>query len=238
MEYTIRLDEYLNFPMPNLQWVVPKMIPCPGVVVLSGKPKAGKSFLSMQLAQAVATGGYFADRRAKPGPVLYFMMESPMVWREQINELAQEGWDIQAPIYTPRPDTKPYRVNILEQGIRTWMTQCVEERDPSLVIIDPLRDIHNADEDKSTPMKEVGDWLLETFQNRALFLVHHTHKIPLDVRDPDPINSGRGSSYVPGLADSVWLLHEDKLSIIPRFAPRHSYQARRQTGGLWNLIAD
>jgi hypothetical protein len=46
-----------------------------GLTILGGRPKLGKSWLLLQLAYAVATGGKFLGKDAKQGSVLYYALE-------------------------------------------------------------------------------------------------------------------------------------------------------------------
>jgi len=61
-----------EFPEPN--WIVPGTIQ-EGLVVLGGRPKVGKSFLALQIASAVGTGGKVFDRDVVRGKVLYLALE-------------------------------------------------------------------------------------------------------------------------------------------------------------------
>jgi len=57
-------------------WTVDELIPT-GLVSLAGHPKIGKSWLSLQLAAAVASGGKFLGRPTNKGKVLYLAFEDP-----------------------------------------------------------------------------------------------------------------------------------------------------------------
>jgi hypothetical protein len=46
-----------------------------GLTILGGRPKLGKSWLLLQLAYAVSTGGKFLGKDAKQGSVLYYALE-------------------------------------------------------------------------------------------------------------------------------------------------------------------
>lgn len=59
---------------PDPVWVVPGVIP-EGTTLLAGRPKLGKSWLALQLAQAKAMGGYTLGETVEPGKVLYCALE-------------------------------------------------------------------------------------------------------------------------------------------------------------------
>ena len=48
----------LSTDFPPMRWAAPRYVP-EGLVILAGRPKIGKSWLLMQLAVAVGTGGMF-----------------------------------------------------------------------------------------------------------------------------------------------------------------------------------
>ena len=60
---------------PPIKWIVPGLIP-EGCTILAGRPKLGKSFLALDVALAVARGGYcLGDYQCEQGAVLYLALE-------------------------------------------------------------------------------------------------------------------------------------------------------------------
>ena len=61
---------------PPLAWAVPGLVP-EGFGLLTGPPKAGKSWLVLDIALGVAAGGRVLGkvRVGRPRPVLYFALE-------------------------------------------------------------------------------------------------------------------------------------------------------------------
>ena len=57
-----------------LQFTVEKILPH-GLFILAGSPKIGKSWLSLDLCRAVATGGKLWEFSAEQGDVLYLALE-------------------------------------------------------------------------------------------------------------------------------------------------------------------
>ena len=69
------LQRLLEVPFYPLHWIVPNLIP-EGLLLLVGKPKQGKSWLALQLALAVASGGpLFQSYTANQSDVLYLALE-------------------------------------------------------------------------------------------------------------------------------------------------------------------
>lgn len=67
-------NELLTVTLPEPRWAVPDLIP-EGLVSLAGRPKLGKSWLALQLACAVGTGGKALGRNIQAGRVLYLALE-------------------------------------------------------------------------------------------------------------------------------------------------------------------
>jgi len=73
----LRTGDWLDAQdFPPLSWVVPDLIP-EGMSMLVGGPKIGKSFLSLSIALAVASGGRALGSVdvGKPRPVLLLALE-------------------------------------------------------------------------------------------------------------------------------------------------------------------
>jgi RecA-family ATPase len=59
---------------PTITYTVPRYI-AQGVTLLAGKPKAGKSWLALNIAEAVANGGSVLGEKVEQGDVLYLALE-------------------------------------------------------------------------------------------------------------------------------------------------------------------
>src|SRR5262249_9809830 len=67
-------NDILSKHHPDPVWAFRGLIPA-GLTMLAGRPKVGKSWLSMQLALAVATGGMTLGQGVEIGRVLYLALE-------------------------------------------------------------------------------------------------------------------------------------------------------------------
>ena len=90
--YALRMGEYVALEREHVQFVVDNMVPRPGMTILVGPPKAGKSFLTIQLAHALAHGSNFLGRQATKSRVLYLMLESELVFKDRIEKLLAVGY--------------------------------------------------------------------------------------------------------------------------------------------------
>ena len=66
--------ELLTAELPPPPWLIPGMIPI-GLVILAGRRKLGKSFLALQMAGAIGSGGNFLGQKIAQGRCLYLALE-------------------------------------------------------------------------------------------------------------------------------------------------------------------
>ena len=59
---------------PDPKWSLPGILPV-GLCLLAGRPKVGKSWLALQIAHAVGTGGRVLDQTVERGRVLFLALE-------------------------------------------------------------------------------------------------------------------------------------------------------------------
>lgn len=234
----ITFEDYVNLPRPSVHWLVDGLIPKPGIVLLVGEAKAGKSFLALDIALRVARGDKVLGQSTQKSKVLYLNLDmaEPEV-RERGETLVKEGVDISAPnllVVHPEDELRP--LNILQPGGYAWLAQTVKLADPALIVVDVLREVHTEEENDSTAMKRVFDGLEGAFKHRAVLYVHHTKKFPADmVGDPNPVTASRGSTYLTGKAHAFWLLYQSRLHIVTRSGESRKLHARRQVSGMWEF---
>jgi AAA domain len=82
-------DELLRAQFPPIVWVIPNLLP-EGLSFLAGRLKLGKSWLALQIAQAVAYGGLFFGDPVEQGPVLYLALEDSE--RRLKSQMHQQRW--------------------------------------------------------------------------------------------------------------------------------------------------
>jgi len=236
MVRVLSASEYVDTPRPQLSWLIPSYVPVPGLVLLIGEPKAGKSFLGLQVAMHVSRGLPFLGQPVAASPVLYFQFDtSETVWRQRLDQLRAGGLVLPSQLFFPHPDDQPTRMNILSTEGHRFISETVAACNPKLVVVDVLRECHNADEQDSTAMKSIGDALMTLFQGRTILLIHHTHKLYESYGTPSPANAARGSSYITGKADAIWLLHNNVLQIASRFHRDERHEVKRLPSGLWQF---
>lgn len=191
-------------------WVIRDLLPV-GLTFIGAPPKCGKSTLSMAIAALVA--GYkcfvlppFLSEVDHGGPVLAFSYEATA---GELRHMLEEGLKVSI---TNNGGIliadDPWKFRLDDEGGMEKMLFWLRERNPRLVILDPLRDFHQLEEKDSGGMnrllRPLRQWAVEN--DSAVMVVHHTKK-------KDEQNSGaytaadlRGTSALFGIADAVLML--------------------------------
>ena len=124
---TWTVAELYDTDFPDPDWLVKDLIPT-GLISLAGHPKIGKSWMALQLAAAVASGGKFMDQDVTQGNVLYIAFEDPAKRLKMRN--MQMGTVRNAPI------TFKTEYRLLNEGGLDDLYIDIEADDYKLVIID------------------------------------------------------------------------------------------------------
>lgn len=67
-------NDIYNADYPELEWIVQGLLPI-GMSIIGGRPKVGKSWITMQITQAMGDKINIFDREVSRGKVLYFALE-------------------------------------------------------------------------------------------------------------------------------------------------------------------
>lgn len=206
-------DDYLALPRDPIPWIVKGLIPVGGMVNLYGKPKTGKSFAALGLAQAIGGGHPFwlIDKFevCKPGRVVYLQIDTPRgQWAERMEKIKKDTTGFPG-VWFADTLLAPYPFNILIPEHQAWLERRLKAISPVMVVIDTLREVHNGDENDSTNMKNVVSAMVKACTPAAILLVSHSRKA--NGMDEDLMNDARGSGYIAGRMDTVVKLTEKHL---------------------------
>jgi len=190
--YTAR--ELLETIFPEPRWAVPDILP-EGLALLAGRPKMGKSWLALQIACAVGTGGIVLGRRVIKAPVLYIALEDG--FRRLQSRMQTQLWsrDAEVDFYVEWPD--------LAAGGLERLQEVITAKGYALVIIDTLSRITCFDQQDVTPTTVVMGALQRlALAHRCTILVVDHHRKP-GVSGADLIDSVLGSTGKTAVADAI-----------------------------------
>ena len=237
---TISAREIEEAQYPPLQWVIPDILP-EGLAIIAAPPKAGKSYLALDTALAVAgSGRAFGGIRCETGDVLYLALEDGCRrLQSRMRQLRPDG-DIPARLYF-RTEAERISGGLVDK-LEDWI-EAVER--PRLIVIDTWRAVKPEatgrgsayDEDASgiAPIHE----LTKRHPGLCVLVVHHTRKTEAD----DTFANVSGSYGLTGVADTLLVLarHGEghKLCVRGREVEdaEKELQRERETGG-WKIMGD
>jgi len=197
------IPDVITMAIPPAEYLVPALGIARNTITLwTGPDGDGKTFLGQMMALAVSRGEIFLGMRCPPSPVLYLDLENPgYVVQERMQALVADGdrpadlrlWGTWLEI-----DQQPPHV-----GSELLLTICKETR--PLLIVDPFRYFHQAEENDSTAMSGVMQYLRAcAAYGCAVVILHHPAKAEG--------STGRGSSAIRGACDLAFLHTLDRES--------------------------
>lgn len=236
-----------------MEWIIPNLLPV-GLTLLSGPPKTGKSFISLDLSFAVAAGGLaLGSLECDPGKsAIYVALEDHMARiddRLKMLEPDEEAWPWDSLSVMTQEDHQVPLAPFLD----AWYAETAADGlTPSLVTIDTLgtyRSLMAAagrgprqgsayDQDVRL-LQPLQTWALE--HRVAMVVVHHTNQTKWEDGE-DWTGKVSGTSGLTGTADQTMVLKgergqpEAELLLVGREMPDSNYSLFR-TGAFWQITA-
>lgn len=202
----LSLYDLMTHDWPEPPWIVPGILPV-GLAVLAGRPKVGKSWLALQLAQAVAIGGRFLGECVERGPVLYLALED--VPRRLKRRAAMQGWkDIEAQCDFMGAEGLR-KIGLLNKGGGLRIAKGIRKHGYRLVVVDTLSRAISGDQDSVVEMTAALGPLQSMAQQRqccVLILDHHNKMALRDMVEGTPLDviaNILGSISKAGVADWI-----------------------------------
>lgn len=182
-------------------WLIEGLWGAGAVGVIGGAPKSCKSWLSLEMALAVASGRPCLGRYEvpAPGPTLVFAAEdAPLQVRERLEGLSRARGADFAQLEVGLIVEPSLRIDRAEDLARLHAT--VERRRPKLLVLDPYVRLQRVDENNSTEVSAILGSLRDLSRefNLAIVLVHHARKGPAELSG----QGLRGSSDFHAWGDS------------------------------------
>ena len=184
------LADLLAEPNEQTEWLVEERVPSGSLILLAGKPKAGKSTLARYLAYCVAAGEPWLGHHVVMGPVWYLALEDKRSeFKKHFEAMGATG---QEPLFALIGQAPERCLELLEARAK------IEK--PVLIVVDTLQrliateDINNYAE-VTTKMAPLLKLVRET--GAALVAVHHAKKFG------EGADAVLGSSALLGSVDNL-----------------------------------
>jgi hypothetical protein len=210
---TICANDLLLKEWPEPPWLVPGILPV-GLCYLAGKPKVGKSWLGLQLAQAVCTGGSFLGVGVEPAPVLYLALEdSP---RRLQQRMKAQMWTAGKGVANFIGARGARNIGPLNKGGTVRLIEAIRVAKYRLVVVDTLSRLFTGDQnDVSQVTAALGPLQQEAINlGAAVLILDHHNKMgganPFGKADEDyydPVINILGSTAKAAICDCIWGLY-------------------------------
>lgn len=233
---TIDGETLMNRPLMKPNFVVDTLLG-PGLHLLAGASKVGKSWLALWLAVCVAKGEEVWGLGTKGGETLYLCLEDSEA-------------RIQARLYhitDGAPPTVHFATSActlgrgLEEQIETFVS---EHPDTALIIIDTIQIVRSTVRDNTYANDYKDLTALKTLADRfdiAILLIHHLRKED----DSDVFNRISGTTAMQGAVDSSFTLVEEhrgsrraKLTCVGRDIEYRELELKRNEENVWEPVSD
>ena len=190
---TTSLADLLTEPESDIDWLVDDRIPGGGLVLLAGKPKAGKSTCARSLAYCVASGTPWLGHHVTAGPVLYLALEDKR--SEVRRHLARMGATGQEPL--------SFLFGEAPAGMLAMLERWVVDHRPVLIVIDTLQRLIRAEDmnDYAEVTTKFAPLLKLTRETgAAVVCLHHAKKFG------EGLDAVLGSTALSGSVDNIFVL--------------------------------
>jgi len=200
--------DLMQLELKPIEFIVKDLLPV-GLNILAGQPKAGKSWLSLDLALSVSSGTYFLGNETKSSTIYYLALEdSKNRLQNRIKKLLG--------------DTNPSKdfyyalsINDLSNGLIEQLEQVLNSiPDCKLIIIDTLQyirgvrgktdGVYDYDYNTMKQLKRFAD-----AHELSILVIHHTRK---DINPNDPFANISGTNGITGACDTMLVLAKEERS--------------------------
>lgn len=201
--HTVTFDQLMDSVFQGRPAVIENFL-YPGVYLLAGAPKIGKSFLVAQIAYHVSAGKELWGYIVHPGTVLYLALEDD---ERRLQNRMFRMFDVEgtSALYFAT------HAKMIGRGLDEQLEGFIgEHRDTRLIIIDTLQKVRETVKDAysyANDYKVIGR--LKTFAGKygiCVLLVHHTRKQPAG----DSFEMISGTTGLLGCADGALLMQKEK----------------------------
>ena len=185
------IPDIMTMTIPPMEYLVEGLIARGTIFLWTGGDGTAKTLLAQKMSVAVASGSKFLGRRCHAAPVLYLDYENPsFAVRARLDVMA--GGPVSGlKVWGTWLEQQPPQI-----GNELLLTIAKETK--PLIIVDPFRYAHGADENDSTAMMGVMQILRYcAAAGGAVVILHHPAKTEG--------STGRGSTAIKGAVDVAFL---------------------------------
>ncbi|HJX50256.1 MAG TPA: AAA family ATPase [Candidatus Nanoarchaeia archaeon] len=207
--------ELPNYVEEDKNWIIEKLIPTKSIGIVTGKRGTMKTFLTLLMSYAVASGNSFLDNfSTRKGGVLYLDKENGIGIMKQRTAMIKNGLDLKDEVPIGFICFSQLKVDRL--GDICLIENAIKKYKPSLLIIDTYRRSISFDENDAG---EVSKLFVDTLRpiveqnDLSIILIHHNRKGGY-TESADEMDELRGSSDLANYADIIFKLERRGGSLV------------------------
>ena len=173
----------------EVHWIWDGFIPWPGITLLTGASKLGKSTLVSMLLDRRRQGGELLGQRVRPGTTVVVSEEDDSFWARR-----QQRLDFGPNVFFSRPELPTFRRwrHFIDQLMNLYLKRPFE-----LLVIDSLASfLPAAENDARSLRRALEEFRFSDMLAAGVLLVHHPRRA-----GGRPGSAARGSAALPALAD-------------------------------------
>ena len=182
-----------------------------------GMAGLGKTNLILRISRGLCEGSYALGYQVPvPRRVLHIALEGS---KRGLNRRLRKVWADADPEAISRYERWKTRLNLAEPADLNRLDIAIQRSRPEVLIIDPLRNAHPWDEnksDESAKLMAILDNIIAT-HHVALILIHHSRKLPQFARHDNGLDALRGSTALAGWVQFVLGISQETGNIKDRF---------------------
>jgi RecA-family ATPase len=205
------VKEMLEEQSPPIDFTINNYMPI-GLTILGGRPKIGKSWMALQIAEAVGSGGLFLGEETNQGSVLYITYEDG--YERLVDRLKQKNIQAeQAPDLEIMPGGEA-GISLGDLSIPDGL-EIIEEYAARyrLIIIDTFSRAFNIDYNKNKEVTRVLSPIQQkALENRiSILILDHTRKS--SKYSTEPFENLLGATAKVAVSDTIWIMSGNAESI-------------------------
>uniref|UniRef100_A0A6M3JK91 Putative ATPase domain containing protein n=1 Tax=viral metagenome TaxID=1070528 RepID=A0A6M3JK91_9ZZZZ len=184
-------DDFLDLPLvPTPFYVGCGWLPRQGKAEVFAPPKAGKSFMCLQLARCIGSGLPFLGMPTKQGRVLYIQPEMAIeTLQDRMKKTGQEYPDVYV--------GSTFSIKLDKSQGQEDLMRAVAAVEPDVLILDSLYKMISGDENETQDMEDIVNFIDEKIIDPygcSVFITHHAGK--------DLKRGSRGSNVLESWVDA------------------------------------
>lgn len=205
---------------PSISWIGQGILTKRGTCLVGGAEKIGKSWIALEIARALVTGTHVFGHpqfHTEPCRVLYIEQEiGELQLQKRVSKVMEKEdpaiWEDRYWYMSQSPELR-----LDTHAGRTFFTKALEMTQPNVLVLDPIKNLHGADENDNTAVAElfsIFDNMKSMFvhNDMSIIFAHHFRKAPQEKSGYDPLShqNFRGANNWTASPDTLWTVHRSR----------------------------